>query len=217
MILVGRYRSPFTRRVAISMQLLGIAYEHRPHTAWSNLVEVRAVNPVGRVPALILDSGEALFDSSAILDYIDHLAGPERALIPPREPERHQVLRVTACALGVLEKVVAALYEQTMHPPEKIHQPWIEHNEDQARSGLQWLTSLPPSAALTGAAFTQADVTTIAMYDFTRLVNPRLIPDGVYPRLDALAAYCGDVAAFRDTRPVASVDQASPSLEKISS
>ena len=67
MVLIGRYRSPFTRRVAISMRLLGIAYEHRPHTAWRNLQEVRAVNPVGRVPALILDSGEGLFDSSAIL------------------------------------------------------------------------------------------------------------------------------------------------------
>ena len=217
MILVGRYRSPFTRRVAISMHLLGIAYEHRPYTTWSNLAEVRAVNPVGRVPALVLDSGESLFDSSAILDYIDHLAGPQRALVPPREPERRQVLRVTACALGVLEKVVAALYEQTMHPPEKVHQPWIEHNENQARSGLQWLASLEASAALTGAALTQADVTTIAVYDFTRIVNAPLIPDGAYPRLDALAAHCSEIPAFRATRPVASVDQTNPSLEKISS
>ena len=216
MILVGRYRSPFTRRVAISMQLLGIAYEHRPYTTWSNLAEVRAVNPVGRVPALVLDSGESLFDSSAILDYIDHVAGPQRALVPPREPERRQVLRVTACALGVLDKVVAALYEQTMHPPEKVHQPWIEHNENQARSGLQWLASLDPSAALTGAALTQADVTTIVVYDFTRIVNAPLIPDRAYPRLDALAAHCSEIPAFRVTRPVASVDQANPSLEKIS-
>ena len=214
MILVGRYRSPFTRRVAISMQLLGIAYEHRPYTAWSNLAEVRTVNPVGRVPALVLDSGEALFDSSAILDYIDHLAGPQRSLLPPQEPERHRVLRITACALGVLEKVVATLYEQTMHPPEKIHRPWIEHNENQARSGLQWLASCDWS--LSGSAFTQADITTIAMYDFTRIVNQPLIPEGAYPRLDALAAYCGEFPAFRDTRPVASVDQANPSLEKIS-
>jgi glutathione S-transferase len=213
MILVGRYRSPFTRRVAISMQLLGIPYEHRPYTTWSNLAEVRAVNPVGRVPALVLDSGESLFDSSAILDYIDHLAGPQRALVPPRGPARHQVLRITACALGVLEKVVAALYEQTMHPPEKIHQPWIEHNENQARSGLQWLASCDWS--LSGAAFTQADITTIVMYDFTRIVNARLIPDGAYPRLDALATYCSEVPAFRDTRPLANVDQSNPSLEKI--
>ena len=142
MILVGRYRSPFTRRVAIAMRLLGFEYEHRPYTAWSNLDQVRAVNPVGRVPALVLDSGETLFDSSAILDYLDQLAGPERALLPVQEPERHRVLRISACALGVLEKVVAALYERTMHPPEKVHAPWVQHNEAQARSGLEWLGAL---------------------------------------------------------------------------
>ena len=216
MILIGRYRSPFTRRVAISMRLLGIEYEHRPHTAWSNLVDVRAVNPVGRVPALVLDSGEALFDSSAILDYLDHLVGPQRALVPVQEPARHQVLRVTACALGVLEKVVAALYAQTMSPPEKHHPPWIEHNENQARSGLGWLAALEPPTALSGAALTQAEITTVVMYDFTRLVNPQLVRDGAYPLLDTLAAYCSGLPAFADTRPLATVDQSNPSLEKIS-
>jgi glutathione S-transferase len=215
-ILIGRYRSPFTRRVAISMRLLGIEYEHRPLTAWSNLADVRAVNPVGRVPALVLDSGEALFDSSAILDYLDQLAGPHRALVPPREPARHKVLRVTACALGVLEKVVAALYAQTMYPAEKYHSPWIEHNENQARSGLRWLAALEPPAALSGGALTQAEITTVAMVDFTRIVNPRLIPDAAYPRLDMLADHCSKLPAFADTKPITSVDQSNPTLEKIS-
>jgi glutathione S-transferase len=212
MVLIGRYRSPFTRRVAISMRLLGIAYEHRPHTAWRNLQEVRAVNPVGRVPALILDCGEPLFDSSAILDYLDQIAGPERALVPLREPERHRVLRVTACALGALEKVVAALYEQTMHPPEKVHQPWIAHNEGQARCGLEWLASQALSPWLAGDRLTQADITTVVMYDFTRLVNPGLIADGRYPGIDQLAARCNDLPAFAETRPVGEVDQANPAL-----
>jgi glutathione S-transferase len=212
MVLIGRYRSPFTRRVAISMRLLGIAYEHRPHTAWRKLQEVRAVNPVGRVPALILDCGEALFDSGAILDYLDQIAGPERALVPPREPQRHRVLRVTACALGALEKVVAALYEQTMHPPEKVHQPWIAHNEGQARCGLEWLASLPLSPWLVGDRLTQADITTVVMYDFTRIVNPRLVPDGRYLSIDQLAAGCDNLPAFAETRPVAEVDQANPAL-----
>lgn len=216
MILIGRYRSPFTRRVAISMRLLGVEYEHRPLTAWSNLADVRAVNPVGRVPALVLDSGEALFDSSAILDYLDQLAGPQRALVPAWEPARHNVLRVTACALGVLEKVVAALYAQTMYPAEKHHSPWIEHNENQARSGLRWLAALEPSAALSGGALTQAEITTVVMYEFTRIVNPRLIPDGAYPRLDMLADHCSKLPAFADTKPIASVDQSNPTLEKIS-
>ena len=215
MVLIGRYRSPFTRRVAISMHLLGIGYEHRPLTTWSNLADVRAVNPVGRVPALVLDSGETLFDSSAILDHLDQVVGPQRALVPAHEPERRRVLRITACALGVLEKVVAALYAQTMYPAEKFHRPWIDHNENQARSGLQWLAALE-FATPSGGALTQAEVTTIAMYDFTRLVNPLLIPDGAYPRLDALAAYCNELTAFAETRPIAGVDQSSPSLEKIS-
>jgi glutathione S-transferase len=215
-ILVGRYRSPFTRRVAISLRVLGIAYEHLAYTAWSQLESVRAVNPVGRVPALVLDSGEALFDSTAILDYIDQLVGPGRALVPASGPERRRVLRVTACALGVLEKVVAALYEHTMHPPEKVHAPWVQHNENQARSGLRWLDSIALSPWLAGDAMTQADITTVVTYDFARIVNAPLIPDGSYPTLDALASMCSEHPAFVVTRPTAEVDQANPSLQKIS-
>src|SRR4029079_11874552 len=100
MILIGRYRSPFTRRVAVSMKLLGVAYEHRPLTAWTHLTDVRAVNPVGRVPALILDSGDVLFESQAIFDGRDTRAGPARALVPPTDPARHEVLRVVAAAMG---------------------------------------------------------------------------------------------------------------------
>lgn len=212
MILVGRYRSPFTRRVAIALRLLGIAYEHQPHTTWRNLQQVRAVNPVGRVPALILPTGESLFDSSAILDHIDQRVGPDKALIPALEPERRQVLRIVACALGALEKVVAALYEVTMHPPEKVHRPWLEHNESQALSGLGWLAELAPAPWLAGARLTQADITTVVTYDFTRLVNPGLIPDGRFPRLDELARRCNTMPAFMDTQPVNEVDAANPSL-----
>jgi len=215
MILVGRYRSPFTRRVAISLRVLGIEYEHLPYTAWSQLESVRAVNPVGRVPALVLDSGEALFDSTAILDYIDQLVGPGRALVPAAGPERRRVLRVTACALGALEKVVAALYEHTMHPPAKVHAPWLAHNENQARSGLRWLDSIAGSPWLAGDAMTQADITTVVTYDFARIVNAPLIPDGRYPTLDALASRLSEHPAFVATYPAAEVDQANPSLQEV--
>lgn len=217
MILVGRYRSPFTRRVAISLRILGFPYDHRPYTAWSQLDAVRKVNPVGRVPALVLDSGEALFDSAAILDHLDELAGADRALVPPSGAQRRRVLKITACALGVLEKVVAALYEHTMHPPEKVHAPWVAHNENQARSGLQWLDAIAPSPWLAGERMTQADITTVVMYDFTRIVNAALIPDGRYPTLDRLAKECAEHPAFVATRPVAEVDQTNPSLQGIAS
>jgi glutathione S-transferase len=104
-----------------------------------------------------------------------------------------------------------------MHPPEKIHQPWIDHNESQARSGLQWLAAITPSPWLGGTRLTQADITTIAMYDFTRIVNAPLIPEGRYPRLDALAAECLELPAFSETKPVSEADQSNPSLQNISS
>jgi glutathione S-transferase len=212
MVLIGRYRSPFTRRVAVTLRLLGFDYEHRPYTAWRNLKDVRAANPVGRVPALILDSGETLFDSAAILDYLDQVVGPERALLPAQEPARHEALRIVACALGTLEKVVAALYEQTMHPPEKVHQPWIAHNESQASSGFEWLETRFASPWLAGARISQADITTVVTCDFTRIVNPRLVPDGRYPNLEQLAARCNGLPAFADTRPTGDVDQTNPAL-----
>lgn len=212
MILIGRYRSPFTRRVAVTMKLLGLAYEHRPLTAWTHLSDVRAVNPVGRVPALILDDGEVLFDSYAILDYLDTLVGPSRALVPSTEPARHECLRVVACAMGALEKVVAALYACTMAPPEKVHAPWVAHNEAQARSALAWLESLDTREWLSGPALTQADVTTAVTVDFTRIVNPALIGESSYPRLVAHAARCAALPAFADTYPGNAIDQANPRL-----
>lgn len=217
MILIGRYRSPFTRRVAVTMKLLGIDYEHRPLTAWTHLSDVRAVNPVGRVPALILDSGEVLFDSHAILDYLDTLAGPSRALVPSTEPARHECLRVVACAMGALEKVVAALYACTMAPAEKVHAPWVAHNEAQARSAFAWLEAIDASPWLCGDALTQADVTTAVTVDFTRIVNPPLLDAAAYPRLLAHAERCDALPAFAETYPGGAVDQANPKLPGSSS
>ena len=212
MLLVGRNRSPFSRRVAISLRILGFEYEHHPFTAWTHLSEVRKLNPVGRVPALVLDDGEVLYDSSAILDYLDGVAGPSRALVPAREPDRRQVLRVVACAMGVLEKIVAALYANTMYPSEKQHQPWILHNESQAKSGLRWLGHLPESKWLVGDRISQADVTTAVMLDFTRIVNPSLFESSLSPRLERLLNECQTVSAFRETYPSDDVDRSNPEL-----
>lgn len=217
MILIGRNRSPFSRRVAVSLRLLGFNYEHLPFTTWSNFEEVRKVNPVGRVPALVLDDGETLIDSGAILDYLDQLVGPTRALVPAQEPQRHRTLKVIACAMGALEKVLAALYARTMYPSEKVHEPWVEHNKDQARSGLRWLDSLPEEHWFSNSCISQAEVTTAVMLDFTKIVLPELIGENAYPALDRLSCKCNEFPAFRDTYPGESVDQSNPKLPTLGS
>lgn len=204
MILVGRYRSPFARRVAIALRRLGIDYEHRPITAWTELDEVTALNPVGRVPALVLDDGEVLYESGAVVDYIDtELAGPERALVPAPGPGRRTVLRLTALAMGTIEKAVACIYERNMRPKEKIHEPWLERCGGQARSGLEALDAIEPAPWLAGERFTLADLSAVVGVDLIRMSTPELMPPGRYPRLESLAARCAELPEFAHTQPEA--------------
>lgn len=201
MLLIGRNLSPYTRRVAVSLGLLGIEFERKPLTAWHDLDEVRRMNPVGRVPALVLDDGEVLFDSSAILDYLDELAGSGKALMPPAGAERREVQRLTVAALGVMDKAAAARYELVMRPEEKVHKPWLEHNQGQVGSGLDWLEHNVSGPWLTGERLTQADVTLVAACDFLTVFDDSLFPPVKYPRLHALVAKANELAPFADTHP----------------
>ncbi len=83
MLLIGVNRSPYTRRVAITLKTYDIPYEQRDLSGFANWDEVKVSNPLGRIPALILDTGQALVDSAAIVDHLDELHGRERALTPP--------------------------------------------------------------------------------------------------------------------------------------
>src|SRR6188474_1606920 len=80
--LIGHYDSPFVRRVGVSLTVLGIPFERQLLSVFSNAEAMRAFNPLVRVPALVLDDGECLIDSAAILDHLDESVGPERALLP---------------------------------------------------------------------------------------------------------------------------------------
>ena len=83
MILVGRYLSPFVRRVGATLHLYDLPFEHRPMLAFGDeKATLREWNPVARVPALLLDDGETVVDSSAIIDFLDEQVGPERSLTP---------------------------------------------------------------------------------------------------------------------------------------
>src|ERR687897_3925329 len=104
MILVGQYDSPYVRRVATSLRVLGFAYEHDTRSVFADFDAMRQVNPLGRIPSLVLDDGEVLIDSPAILDWLDQTVRPERALLPPAGAERRRALRLIALPPGAIEK-----------------------------------------------------------------------------------------------------------------
>jgi glutathione S-transferase len=197
MILVGQMDSPFVRRVAVSMNIQGVAFERQVISVYADADAVRAVNPLGKVPALILDDGETLFDSQMILDHLDELAGSERALTPPAGPQRRAVLRCCAVALGLAEKVVGLNFETKQRDPDTIDSGVIQRLETQVVSALNWLEAQHPDPWLCGPAMTQADITATA--SLTHLFNRRgeLFPDGTYPALAALRDRCEKLPPFQ--------------------
>src|SRR4051794_26743948 len=99
MKLVGMFDSPYVRRVAISMRLLGIDFEHASWSIGKDQAEVAKLNPLGTVPILVLDDGEALVESAMILDYLDDRVGPTRALVPASGEARRKVLAFVTLAV----------------------------------------------------------------------------------------------------------------------
>src|SRR5579862_6204294 len=125
MILVGQYDSPYTRRVAVSLGLLGYTFEHDKRSVFGDFDSMRRTNPLGRVPSLILEDGRALIDSSAILDWLDHEVGPGRALLPTGGPARQQALQRIALATGTIDKLMAGAYERLVRPSAWRWPDWI--------------------------------------------------------------------------------------------
>ncbi|MEX2296380.1 MAG: glutathione S-transferase family protein [Dongiaceae bacterium] len=138
MQLIGYYESTFVRRVAITLMLYDMAFEHRP-VPTSNRAAVEPFSPLGRIPALVLDDGETLIDSTMIVDHLDLLAPPDRALTPRSGPERRAVNRIVAIAMGTGDKYVSAYYESTKRPESHVWGPWLDRLEEQVQNGLRYL------------------------------------------------------------------------------
>jgi glutathione S-transferase len=200
-ILIGMFDSPFVRRVAVSMKLLGIGFEHRNWSVGKDQALIREYNPLGRVPTLVLGDGVALCDSAALLDYLDQLVGPERALLPPAGVARRDALQLMALGSGVAEKAVSQVYEGIFRPAEKQHQPWVDRCADQMHGALALLDAACAAKRgpyLLGDRLTQADVTGVTAWTF---VHGALgIEASLYPALAAHAARCEQMVAFAGVR-----------------
>jgi glutathione S-transferase len=161
--------------------------------------ELAAFNPIARVPALQLGD-EMLIDSAAILDHLDHLAGP-RALTPAAGAARRRVLTLLAVAHGANEKLVAGLYERHFRPRDAWHRPWLDACDKQVRDGFQWLDAQFAGPWFTGAAMTQADITVAVFWLFGRAKRPRFFAGLGCAKLEALAERLQETPEFQATLP----------------
>jgi glutathione S-transferase len=201
MLLIGVNRSPFTRRVAITLNIYGVPFEQRALSGFDDRAEVRESNPLGRIPALVLDSGETLIDSDAIIDHLDEAYGHDRPLTPRDGADRRAVLKVAAMMMGTCEKCLHAAYERNRRPPEKLYQPWIDDCMAQARNALMAVETMieRDKPYLLLERRTQADVTAVVA---ERLARGRGIDtDVLAPRLRALTGRLAEQHFFQVTEP----------------
>ena len=204
MMLIGMFDSPFVRRVAISMKRLGLPFEHANWSVGKDFDRIRQYNPLGRVPTLITDDGMRLMESAAILDYLDEIAGPGRALLPASGPDRRVALNLMAMATGAAEKGVMQIYERVFRPEEKRHPPWVERCRLQMSSSLaaidRHLGERGVSQWLVGKRMTQADITAVCAFTFLDDALRVASDPVVYQSLGVLAARCESLPVFQETR-----------------
>jgi glutathione S-transferase len=196
MILVGQYDSPPTRRVAVALHHYGMSFTRDARSIFGDAAAIAQISPLTRVPALILDDGEVLIDSAAILDHLDAQAG-DRALCPASGAGRRHVLQTTALAQGTAEKAVSVLYERLYHLPDHRSGAWLSRCLGQARAGLDELTRRLSGPYACGAALSHADVmiTTMIWYMQDRMDD--VLSPAAHAPLIALARHCETLPAFR--------------------
>jgi glutathione S-transferase len=198
MQLVGLFDSPYVRRTAISMRLLGVPFEHRAISVFRDLEDFRTVNPVVKAPTLVCDDGTVLMDSSLILDYVEEISPSRHSLMPKGVGERLHVLRVIGLALAACEKSISIVYERELRPAEKQHEPWIKRVTHQLLAACDALEEELGQRPLDAdsAIIHQDGVTTAVAWSFLQLMVSDVVPAASYPRLRDFAARAEKLPEF---------------------
>jgi glutathione S-transferase len=191
MRLIGMLDSPYVRRTAIALRLLGIPFEHDPLSVFSTFDRFSRINPVVKAPTLVCDDGTVLMDSGLIIDYAEALAG--RSLWPADLASRTRALRTTGLALAACEKVMQIYYEHNLRPAA--HAPWLERVHQQLLAALTSLDAEiarhPPASDET--ALTQDGVVAAIAWRFMQI---KLVTPVADARCPALAAHSARVEAL---------------------
>lgn len=194
-VLVGMLDSPYVRRVAVTMNLYGMAFEHQPWSVFGNADEVRRFNPLGRVPALKISAAEVLVESSAIVDFLDEQQPESERLMPATGAERRRVMKQVAMALGVCDKAVALIYERHKRSAASRDPAWEARLSEQVLLGGQWLEE--NVAPLATERPDQAQLTSAIARRFIAGYHPDEAAFLALPALADLSAACEALPAFQ--------------------
>lgn len=203
MKLIGMLDSPYVRRVAISLEFLGVPFEHEAVSVFSTFEQFRNINPVVKAPSLVCDDGEVLMDSSLILQFIEAAAAGGKSLWSRAPAGLQHEFRAVGLALAACEKSVQTVYERNLRPKAAQHEPWLERVRGQllaAYAGLENEVQRRQSAF--SVACSHASITAAVAWQFTQSMLGEIVPAVKHPGLVDLSARMEQTPEFLKYPPV---------------
>ena len=199
MILVGMLDSPYVRRCAITLKLMGIPFEHQPVSVFRHFDRFQKINPVVKAPSLVCDDGTVLMDSTLIVDYLETCVEPGRALMPAGSPARREALRLIGLAMAACEKCVSIVYEKEQRAV--VDPKWMARVTGQANAAFGELEKAAAAAKpwLQGERLNAADVAVACAWRFGQYYNAVEVPAAKYPALVAYSKRAEALPEFAST------------------
>lgn len=197
MQLIGMLDSPYVRRVAVSLKVLGIAFDLDQVSVFRHFDKFASINPVVKAPTFITDDGVVLMDSNLILEHIAEIA--PRRLIPPDRAGHERALRQIGLALAACEKTVSIIYECSQRPAEKQHQPWLDRVSGQLLAAYRALEKEVSPDWFTGEELMQPQITCAVGWRFTQHMVGDVVPAADFPTLAVLSQRAEQLPFFRET------------------
>ena len=205
MKLIGSTTSPYVRKVRIVMSEKKLDYQFIEENVWAADTKMAQYNPLGKVPCLLMDGGEAVFDSRVIVEYLDTLS-PVGKLIPSSGRERAEVKTWEALADGVLDAAVLARLEDswTGSSAAERSQAWVDRQMDKIDLSLKAMSlGLGDKAYCSGIHLSLSDVATGCALGYLDFRFPHIDWRSAHPNLAKLADKLAKRASFIDSLPPA--------------
>jgi len=200
MNLIGSHTSPYVRKVRIVLAEKKIDYDFVIDSPWLAGSAVPNVNPLGKIPALVLDDDTPLFDSRVIAEYIDSVT-PNNKLLPSSNRERTEVKRWEAVADGVCDAAAAAFLE-AKRPEAQRSDDWIARQREKIKRGLDFMAAeLGESSYCMGTHFSLGDIAVGSALGYLCFRFPDIAWQESHPDLARLYAKLMKRPSFVDTTP----------------
>jgi len=205
MKLIGSLTSPFVRKVRIVLAEKKLDYKFDVEDVWSADTQIAQSNPLGKVPCLVMEGGEAIFDSRVIVEYVDTLS-PVGKLIPLSGRERVEVRTWEALADGLLDAAILARMEQTWNGRTEAQrsQAWIDRQLDKVHGSVKAMSQgLGDRPWCTGIHHSLADIAVGSALGYLDFRFAHIDWRGDYPNLAKLYDKLSQRQSFIDTAPPA--------------